>query len=179
MLFPFIVHDLDKWSLDLDSHSRSHQHSPLLNFFVVTFPGSMPRRSQILCARSVCEVPANTLIFGILTTQPVKMFKNHLKCERKHACKGWSCTPILFRGLRSYKAMLFRLKVDSSSLKTHSTGWRMSTKCCQKFTLYHNFPNVKIRTVQIRELAKIFPDTVFCAWRLHNRKLLHCGAGAF
>lgn len=43
-----------------------YQHSPLLNFFVMTFPNSIPRRSQIFWARSVCEVPAKTLMLGIL-----------------------------------------------------------------------------------------------------------------
>lgn len=40
--------------------------SKLLNFFVTTFPRSIPSLSTILWARSGCEVPLNTFIFGIL-----------------------------------------------------------------------------------------------------------------
>jgi len=44
----------------------SYHVSRLLNFFVTTFPKSMPNRSTILWARSGCDVPLKTLIFGIL-----------------------------------------------------------------------------------------------------------------
>lgn len=40
--------------------------SKLLNFFVTTFPKSIPNRSTIRCAKSGCDDPENTLIFGIL-----------------------------------------------------------------------------------------------------------------
>jgi len=40
--------------------------SKLLNFLVTTLPKSMPKRSTIRWARSGCEVPENTLMFGIL-----------------------------------------------------------------------------------------------------------------
>lgn len=44
-----------------------HYHvSRLLNFLVTTLPMSMPRRSTIRWARSGCEVPLKTLMFGIL-----------------------------------------------------------------------------------------------------------------
>lgn len=44
-----------------------HYHvSRLLNFFVTTLPMSMPSRSTIRCAKSGCEVPLKTLMFGIL-----------------------------------------------------------------------------------------------------------------
>lgn len=42
--------------------------SKLLNFLVTTLPRSIPRRSTIRCASSGCEVPLNTLMFGILDT---------------------------------------------------------------------------------------------------------------
>lgn len=44
----------------------SYHVSKLLNFLVTTFPRSMPNRSTILWARSGCDVPLKTLIFGIL-----------------------------------------------------------------------------------------------------------------
>jgi len=44
----------------------THQVSKLLNFFVTTLPRSIPRRSTIRWAKSGCEVPENTLMFGIL-----------------------------------------------------------------------------------------------------------------
>jgi hypothetical protein len=44
----------------------SYHVSKLLNFLVTTFPKSMPNRSTILWARSGCDVPLKTLIFGIL-----------------------------------------------------------------------------------------------------------------
>lgn len=44
----------------------THHVSKLLNFLVTTLPRSMPRRSTMRCARSGCEVPENTLMFGIL-----------------------------------------------------------------------------------------------------------------
>lgn len=44
----------------------TYQVSRLLNFLVTTLPRSMPRRSTIRWARSGCEVPENTLMFGIL-----------------------------------------------------------------------------------------------------------------
>lgn len=49
----------------------SHYHvSRLLNFFVTTLPMSMPSRSTIRWARSGCEVPLKTLMFGILLCRP-------------------------------------------------------------------------------------------------------------
>lgn len=44
----------------------TYQVSKLLNFLVTTLPRSIPRRSTIRWARSGCEVPENTLMFGIL-----------------------------------------------------------------------------------------------------------------
>lgn len=47
--------------------ASDHYHvSRLLNFLVTTLPMSMPRRSTIRWARSGCEVPLKTLMFGIL-----------------------------------------------------------------------------------------------------------------
>ena len=44
-----------------------HYHvSRLLNFFVTTLPMSIPSLSTIRWARSGCEVPLKTLMFGIL-----------------------------------------------------------------------------------------------------------------
>lgn len=43
--------------------------SKLLNFFVTTFPRSIPRRSTTLWARSGCEEPLNILILGILDSR--------------------------------------------------------------------------------------------------------------
>lgn len=40
--------------------------SKLLNFLVTTLPRSMPRRSTMRCARSGCDEPLKTLMFGIL-----------------------------------------------------------------------------------------------------------------
>lgn len=45
----------------------THHVSWLLNFLVTTFPSSIPSRSTIFCARSWCELPLNTFIFGIVT----------------------------------------------------------------------------------------------------------------
>lgn len=44
----------------------SYHVSKLLNFLVTTLPKSMPRRSTMRCAKSGCDEPENTLIFGIL-----------------------------------------------------------------------------------------------------------------
>lgn len=44
----------------------SYHVSKLLNFLVTTLPKSIPSRSTILWARSGCDVPLKTLIFGIL-----------------------------------------------------------------------------------------------------------------
>ncbi len=40
--------------------------SRLLNFFVITLPGSKPSRAQINFVNSGCDEPPNTLILGIL-----------------------------------------------------------------------------------------------------------------
>lgn len=40
--------------------------SKLLNFFVTTFPRSIPSRSTIRCAKSGWDVPEKTFMFGIL-----------------------------------------------------------------------------------------------------------------
>lgn len=45
--------------------SYTYHVSKFENFFVTTFPKSMPKRSTILWARSGCDVPENILIFGI------------------------------------------------------------------------------------------------------------------
>ena len=50
----------------LHEHAFSHHVSWLLNFFVTTLPSSMPSRSAIFWARSWCELPLKTLMFGIL-----------------------------------------------------------------------------------------------------------------
>lgn len=52
-----------KKNLQLES---THHVSKLLNFLVTTLPKSIPKRSTILWARSGCDVPENTLMFGIL-----------------------------------------------------------------------------------------------------------------
>lgn len=44
----------------------THHVSKLLNFLVTTLPKSMPSRSTIRCARSGCDVPEKTFMFGIL-----------------------------------------------------------------------------------------------------------------
>lgn len=44
----------------------THHVSKLLNFFVTTLPKSIPSRSTIRWAKSGCEEPENTLMFGIL-----------------------------------------------------------------------------------------------------------------
>jgi len=44
----------------------SYHVSKLLNLLVRTLPISIPRRSTIRCARSGCDVPLKTLMFGIL-----------------------------------------------------------------------------------------------------------------
>ncbi|KAE9542578.1 hypothetical protein AGLY_002489 [Aphis glycines] len=46
--------------------SINYHVSRLLNFLVTTLPTSMPNRSTIRCAKSGCDVPLNTLMFGIL-----------------------------------------------------------------------------------------------------------------
>ena len=48
--------------------TATHHVSWLLNFLVTTFPSSMPSRSTIFCARAGCELPLNTLIFGIVVS---------------------------------------------------------------------------------------------------------------
>lgn len=44
----------------------THHVSKLLNFFVTTLPKSMPSRSTMRWAKSGCDEPENTLMFGIL-----------------------------------------------------------------------------------------------------------------
>lgn len=65
----------------------SYQHSPLLNFFVTTFPGSIPNLSQILCPNSGWEVPAKTLMLGI----PLRSFKvpEHWILVELNMCGEW------------------------------------------------------------------------------------------
>ena len=45
----------------------THLVSMLLNFLVITLPGSMPNLSQSLRVRSGWEEPENTLMFGIFS----------------------------------------------------------------------------------------------------------------
>lgn len=45
---------------------ETHHVSKLLNFLVTTLPNSMPSRSTIRWAKSGCDEPENTLMFGIL-----------------------------------------------------------------------------------------------------------------
>lgn len=45
---------------------RFYLVSRLLNFFVLTLPGSKPSREQIKFVNSGCDDPPNTFILGIL-----------------------------------------------------------------------------------------------------------------
>lgn len=56
--------------------------SKLLNFFVTTLPKSIPKRSTILWARSGCDVPENTLMFGILECSEFNELADFSKLSR-------------------------------------------------------------------------------------------------
>lgn len=59
------------WRFRLRS-AHTHHVSKFENFFVTTFPRSMPSRSTIRWARSRCDDPENTLMFGMLHSLSVE-----------------------------------------------------------------------------------------------------------
>lgn len=59
----------------------THQVSKFENFFVTTFPKSMPSLSTILCARSGWDVPEKTLMFGIAIVSVCLLFRTEIKFQ--------------------------------------------------------------------------------------------------
>lgn len=85
-----------KKRIDDTKNKHTHHVSRLLNFLVTTFPVSMPSLSTILCARSGCDVPLKTLIFGILLCNIPRDFSKFAR-NKLLARTGWDTGITVYR----------------------------------------------------------------------------------
>lgn len=75
--------------IDKNSTKLNYHVSRLLNFLVTTFPMSIPSLSTILCARSGCDVPLKTLMFGILLCNTPQRDFSKFARNKLLARTGW------------------------------------------------------------------------------------------